>query len=86
VRLRVTDGQQLVPDDVDDTVTHQMRRQGWRPGIAPAPDEVEVDGFFDKTEHGNDVRVLETLQDADLDTDFYFLQMTGFDQLRSPTK
>jgi hypothetical protein len=49
-----------------------MQRHGRRPGsklrssCSPNSDEIEVDGFLDKTGHGSDVRVLEPLQDADL--------------------
>jgi len=35
-------------------------------------DEVEVHGFLDKTEHGNDMRVLEALQNADLGIEVLF--------------
>jgi hypothetical protein len=46
-----------------------MQRSGRGPGsklrssCSPVSDEIEVDGVFDKTEYGNDVRVLETPQD-----------------------
>jgi hypothetical protein len=49
-----------------------MQRQGRRPGFkfhsswSLNSDEIEVNGFLDKTEHGNHVRVLEAVQDADL--------------------
>jgi hypothetical protein len=66
VRLQVTDGQQLVHEKAWKSVTHQMQHNGRRPSIAPAPDEIDVDGILDKTEHGNDVRVLETLEDTHL--------------------